>query len=83
MQQSFDATVSTARALERVIVQGLPLDWHATYVKRLAAITLAQVQAASVWQDLSVVVAGDRTKLEPALRELGMPMSVAMPGKKR
>jgi zinc protease len=82
-QLSFDTTASTARAVERLVVQGLPLDWHATYQQRLDAITLDAVKAASVWQDLSIVVVGDRAKLETSLRELGLPMSVSISGSKR
>jgi predicted Zn-dependent peptidase len=80
---SFDTAASTARAIERLVVQDLPLDWYATYEKRLAAITVDEVRAASTWQELSIVVVGDRTKLEPALRELGLPMSVSISGSKR
>ena len=73
-QQAFDTTASTARAFERLVTQGLPLDGFASYERRLAAITLADVRAASAWQALSIVVVGDRAKLEPALSDLGLPI---------
>src|SRR5262249_34268746 len=70
-QQQFDTTASTALAFERLVAQGLPLDWYTTYEQRLDAITLADVRAASAWQDLSIVVVGDRAKLEAGLGEFG------------
>jgi len=73
-QQAFDTTASTARAFERLVAQGLPLDGFASFERRLAKITVADVRAASTWQELSIVVVGDRAKLEPALGELGLPI---------
>jgi zinc protease len=74
-QLSFETTAATARAFERVVAQDLPVDWFAMYAKGLAAITLADVRAASSWTDLSIVVVGDRAKLEPVLSDLALPIT--------
>jgi zinc protease len=73
-QQSFETSAGTARALERIVAQGLPSDWYTTYATRLAALTVADVQAAANWQDLAVVIVGDWVKLGPQVGELGMPI---------
>ncbi|HEY5921706.1 MAG TPA: pitrilysin family protein, partial [Kofleriaceae bacterium] len=73
-QLSFETVVGTTRALERVTAQGLPADWFTTYAQRLAAISLADVRAAATWPDLSIVVVGDRAKLERELGGLGLPI---------
>jgi predicted Zn-dependent peptidase len=73
-ERSFETNAGTARALERIIVQGLPTTWYATYAARLEAVTLAQVTAAATWRDLAVVIVGDWGKLAPRLGELGLPI---------
>jgi len=74
-QLSFETTSATARAIERLVAQGLPIDSYVTYAKRLAAVTLADVRAASAWSDLSLVVVGDRAKVEPVLSDLALPIT--------
>jgi zinc protease len=73
-QQSFETNAGTARALERIVAQGLPTNWYATYAARLDALTLEQVQAAASWRDLAVVIVGDWVKLGTQVGELGLPI---------
>jgi len=55
---------------------GLPLDYYETYVSRVSALTIADVDACSkvlldprqmIW-----MVVGDRSKVEAGLRNLGI-----------
>ena len=73
-EQTFDTVAGTTRALARVVAQRMPLAWVTAYAQRLAAITPADVRAASTWSDLAIVVVGDWTKLGAALGELGLPV---------
>jgi zinc protease len=73
-QESFETNVGTVRAIERIVAQDLPRDWYATYAARLDALTLAEVQAAGQWRDLSVVIVGAWAKLGGQLGELGLPI---------
>jgi zinc protease len=59
--QSFDTTAGTARALERLVLQRLPLDYYARLPARLAAVTpeAARDAIARVSREPSVIVVGD------------------------
>jgi zinc protease len=72
---AFETNTGVAHALQRLVVQGLPLDHYATYTDDLAAITPAEARAAiaPLWTGLSIVVVGDWSRLGPALSELGLP----------
>lgn len=77
---SFETNVGATRVLERMIGQGLPSDWYATYVKRLDAITPDDVHAAATkWNDLSIVVVGDWQKLKSELTSFGLPVTMYEP----
>jgi hypothetical protein len=68
------------RAIERMIGQGLTADWYASYVRRLDAMTPAEVQAAaSTWNDLSIVIVGDWQKLRGELTSFGLPVAMYAP----
>jgi len=72
---AFETNTGVAHALQRLVVQGLPIDHYATYADDLAAITPAQARAAiaPLWTGLSIVVVGDWSRLGPALAALGLP----------
>lgn len=74
--QHFETTTGTARALERVLVQGFPASRYASYLQGLAAVTPEAVHAAieTDWADLSIVVVGDWSKIESDMRALGLPV---------
>jgi predicted Zn-dependent peptidase len=78
--QTFDTDASAARALERIVARGLPIDHYAAYVARLAALTPAAVRAAIAerWTNLSVVVVGDRAHVADVARELGDTVPIAL-----
>jgi zinc protease len=77
---SFETTVGATRALERMVGQGLNADWYATYVRRLDAVTPADVQAAArKWTDLSIVIVGDWQKLRDPLSSFGLPVTMYEP----
>jgi zinc protease len=69
----------TARAvggsISEIVRYGFPDDYYTTYPAKVRATTLADVAAAAktIRPDLLVwVIAGDRAKIEPGLRELGL-----------
>ena len=74
--QSFDSMAGTARAFERVVVQGLPLTWYADLTGALAAIDTAAARevARLRWSELVIVVVGDWAKIGPGLTALGLPV---------
>lgn len=77
---SFETNVGATRVIERMVGQGLPRDWYATYVQRLDAITAADVQqAAKGWNDLSIVVVGDWQKLQGEITSLALPVTMYAP----
>src|SRR5262249_43476772 len=61
-----------AGQLVDVAVYGLPLDFYNTYQSRIAAVTQADVQrVARAYikpSNLTIVVVGDRAKIEPSIR---------------
>jgi zinc protease len=73
---SFPNSVQTIQGLagrmERVLLYGLPLDYWATYRERQAAITPADLSAVArkrlTPQALTIVVAGDLSKIEEPIR---------------
>ena len=71
----FETVDDVTGALEDVAVHGLPLDDLATRAARIDAVTAADVQrVARKWlrpDDLRIVVAGDKSKLEGDLGKLG------------
>jgi zinc protease len=71
----FEGVDDLTGALQDLAVHGLPLDDFATRAARIDAVTAADVlRVAKKWlrpQDLRIVVAGDRSKVEADLAKLG------------
>jgi zinc protease len=71
----FETVDELTGAIEELAVHGLPLDEYAQRIARIDAVTPADVQrVARKWlrpDDLRIVVAGDRAKLERGLADLG------------
>jgi zinc protease len=72
----FETTGDIASQLIPVVVYGLPLDYHNSYVQRIEAVTVADVQrVAQQYVDPSkfaVVIVGDRKAIEAGLRALNI-----------
>jgi hypothetical protein len=64
-----------AAAFEGLIVDGRPLDWHQGWAAAIRAVTASALRAAvaDAWSGLSIVVVGDRAKIDEGLRGLGLP----------
>ncbi|HVM12209.1 MAG TPA: pitrilysin family protein [Actinomycetota bacterium] len=63
--------LSTYRSL---VYYGLPLDWYSSYVPKVKAVTVGDVQAAAqehLKQDVQILVVGDAEKVAPELAKLG------------
>ena len=78
---SFETTGGTAAQFRDLLMYGLPLSYYATYVRRINAVTAADVQrVARRYLDpdrLAIVVVGDRSQIEAGLRALNEgPISV-------
>ena len=77
---SFPSSVQTVQSLagrmETLLVYGLPLDYWSTYRERLAAVTPADLSALGRGHlrpsGLTVVVAGDLSKIEQPIRALNL-----------
>jgi len=78
-RNGFETTTAAARALERLVVQRLPLDRFATLQARLDALTPNDLRDVLPLRDLSIVVVGDWEKLEDELRTLGLPIQMHQP----
>jgi zinc protease len=72
----FETTGDIASQLIPVVVYGLPLDYYNSYVQRIEAVTVADVQrVAQQYVDPSkfaVVIVGDRKAIEAGLRALNI-----------
>jgi predicted Zn-dependent peptidase len=71
----FETVDDLTGALEELAVYGLPLDEYAQRIAHIDAVTAADVQrVARKWlrpEELRIVVAGDRSKIEHGLTDLG------------
>jgi zinc protease len=71
----FESVDEVTGALEDIAVYGLPLDEFAQRAAKIDAVTAADVQrVAKAWlhpEVMRIVIAGDRTKIEVTLAELG------------
>ncbi|MDB4956313.1 MAG: peptidase domain protein [Myxococcales bacterium] len=79
--QAFETTSGTVRALEHLVVEGLPLDHYATYADRLDLVTPASLRStiAPLWSDLSIVVVGDWSAIRESLQSLGrVPVALSL-----
>ncbi|HDZ11895.1 MAG TPA: insulinase family protein, partial [Bacteroidetes bacterium] len=72
---SWETMNSVGASISEIVQYGLPMDYFSTYPERVRSLTLKQVEKAAkdvlhpgrlVW-----VVVGDRSKIEPGIRELG------------
>lgn len=74
--QGFESDSQVALKIRDLDVFGLPDDYFNSYVSRIEAVTAAQVrQAVQKWIDPKtcvVVLVGDRKKIEPQIRALGL-----------
>ncbi len=74
--QGFESDAQVASKIRDLDLYGLPDDYFNTYVSRIEAVTPEQVRAAvQAWIDPRnsvVVVVGDRRKIEPQIRALGL-----------
>jgi zinc protease len=82
-----DGPDSLAARLVELVRDGLPLDFYDQYAARLGSVTESNVTAAASKfidpEHLIIVVTGDRTKLEPALRAANLaPVVVVDPNGK-
>jgi len=74
MPGDFETTRGTANRFMDLVTNDLPLRWYATYIRRINAVTAADVQrVARRWLDpehFAIVVVGDRAAIEPGIRAL-------------
>src|SRR4029077_18592222 len=67
---------SRLRALESLIVYGLPDDYYANYVRAIQSVGLAAVQRLAqeyIQPDpISIVIVGDRKSIAPSIRALNI-----------
>ena len=74
----FETPWQVLRHLAPMVQFGLPDDYLATYSANVEAVSLADVRRVAAEhvddQRLTVLVVGDRTTVEPGLRELGLPL---------
>ncbi len=72
----FETTDDLSEHLEELAVYRLPDDFFASYVANIQAVTADQVRAAAERYirpgSFAVVVVGDRAKIEPGIRALGL-----------
>jgi len=72
----FQTTEQTVGALADVVAYDLGLNYYSEYARRVSAVSIAQVQDMSkkylIPQKLIVIAVGDRKKIEPELKALGL-----------
>ena len=72
----FETTGAIAGSMGSIFLYDRPLDYYATLPAKYTAVTAADVQrvaTADIHPDnLIIVAAGDRTKIEPQLKEAGL-----------
>ncbi|MBI4311575.1 MAG: insulinase family protein [Chloroflexi bacterium] len=78
LPSSFETAGQIADQLIRLVEFHLPDDYFQTFVSRINVVTLADVRRAAQQylksEGLTVLVVGDRARVEPGLRELGLPL---------
>jgi zinc protease len=79
----FETTTTTASAMSEIFLFNRPLDYFAKLPDMYRAVTPDEVAKAAKAEvhpeQLLVVEAGDKAKIEPALKELGIPIEYADP----
>ncbi len=76
LPRTFETTASVAGSLAEMFVFDLPRDYHETYVKRVRAVTSADVQRAAeryIQPDkFAVVIVGDRKAIEARITAMSL-----------
>lgn len=74
--QAFETMSDMVGGLYSLVNQGLPMDYWQTYQNRIGAVDAASIQAAAQKylrpDALVIVVVGDKTTIEPGLKELNL-----------
>lgn len=78
-RNGFETINSSARALERIVVQRLPLDRFTTLESRLGALKPDDLRDVLPLRDLSIVIVGDWETLKDELSTLGLPVQLHQP----
>jgi len=72
----FETTESIVSAIDRIFLYGRPLDYFAKLPDRYQAVTQADIARAALEylhpDQLVIVTAGDRARIEPALKDAGL-----------
>jgi zinc protease len=72
----FQTTEQTVDALTDVVTYDLGLDYYTNYARKVLAVTMQQVQDSAkqylVAEKMVVVAVGDRKKIEPEMKTLGL-----------
>ncbi len=74
LPNEFETTRGTAAQFLDLVLNDLPLDWYRTYIERINAVTVADVQRVARGyinpDHFVVVVVGDRSQIETGIRAL-------------
>jgi zinc protease len=74
MPARFETNGAVAGMLAELELNGLPLDWYATFAKKVGAVTAADVQRVAKKylhpERAQIVVVGDKSSIEEGLKEL-------------
>jgi zinc protease len=77
---TLETNAQIAGRIQDLVVYDLPLDYFDEYNPRVAAVTRADVERVAREylqpERFAIVVVGDRSKIEPGLRQLGYPVEV-------
>ena len=76
----FETVGAVSNQLANLVVYGLPDSYFNDYISKVNAVTVEDVnRVANKYLDpskMSIVIVGDRKKVEPGLKELGYPLTV-------
>ena len=74
MPARFETNGAIAGMLGELELNGLPLDWYATFAKKVSAVTAADVQRVAKKymhpESAQIIVVGDKSSVEAGLKEL-------------
>jgi zinc protease len=77
---AFETNANAVANYSNVFTYDLGLDYYANYAEQVKAVTLAQTAAVAgkyiVPNRLVIVAVGDRSKIEPELKKLNMPIEI-------
>lgn len=78
--QGFETVGQISGQLSNLVVYGLPDSYFNDYIAKINAVTVADVnRVANKYLDpskMAIIIVGDRTVIEPKLKELAFPISV-------